>query len=40
MSVKLRDYGDWSGVIEVEMERNGGIQDIDWSKVNRINTWM
>ena len=35
----LRDYGDWAGVVEVEMERNGGIQDIGWSKANRINTW-
>lgn len=39
MSAMLRDYGDWAGVVEVEMERNGGIQDIGWSKANRINTW-
>lgn len=30
MSAILRDYGDWAGVVEVEMERNGGIQDIWW----------
>ena len=39
MSDMLRDYGDWAGVLEAEMERNGGIQDIGWSKPNRINTW-
>ena len=39
MSDMLRGYGDWAGVLEAEMERNGGIQDIGWSKPNRINTW-
>lgn len=39
MSAILRDYSDWAGFVEVEMEGNGGIQDIGWSKANRINTW-